>query len=276
MADEAVVEKGKASVGKGWLGCMVGAFALTAILFWLPWGKWLAGVGGSQEGEVFSALIFKGFMLALWPLHWLVSTAGYATAGTVGLAISLAAILAFPEENSLKKWKETAIGLSFSAGVFVFAYGVVGLQNQANDRALDFAKSSVPSGVFKVIDTLNPGQVQAVREGLTAGANPEVLFERATKTAGLNTGYKNTFFYAPNYYKSGLGASFLTLFAEKDSGVMSGPVCERVRQNYLKSAVTDRYELSINDVVVDASSGSCKPLTLNKVEMSYRGIFAAP
>ena len=166
--------------------------------------------------------------------------------------------------------------LSIFYGLVAVVYGISGIHVQAAERALDFAKAPTPSGVFKVIDRMTPTQVQAIRKGLAAGASRKLLFEQVTQTAGVDGPYKNTFFYTPGFYQSMFGNSFMTLFYGEDLGIKSGLVCEKIRQNYLKSAVTDRYQLSVNGVVVSASSGSCRSLFLNKVVLSYRGAFAAP
>lgn len=274
MSDSAGEGKREGLVGRAWLGCWVAAFAVTAVLFWLPWGDWLELVDGAQVAETMATLFVKGCMLVMWPLNWLASTVGYAMTGAVGVGLMTLGLWKLRDNDN--GWKANTMCLSIFYGVVAVVYGISGIHVQAAERALDFARAPTPNGIFKVLDGLSPTQVQAIRKGLDAGASRKLLFEQVTQTAGVDGPYKNTFFYTPSFYQSMFGNSFMALFYGEDLGIKSGLVCEKIRQNYLKSAVTDRYQLSINGVVVSASSGSCRSLFLNKVVLSYRGAFAAP
>lgn len=262
MSKEAVVPASVPS--RHWLVCVLGAFSLAGVVFFVPWER-LLETSIDFRPTFRLVLDFLGGVV-FWPLSWIASVAGYIAVGLFGIALCWSLVVIPRKRFALRM-------MVLVYGVLAFLHSLVGQSVQFNSRGLNFLGGPEPTGVFQVIDGLNQQQVAALRAGMLAGVEPSLLFETVTGTAGKSAGYKRNMYYPLGVRGKG---SFLRMFTVADNGLQLGPVCEKVRKNYLRSTTTNRYQLTINGTVVTSSAGQCKALGINQVTLAYRGPFAAP
>lgn len=260
--------------GSGWVKCIVASFVITGALFFVPWANFLpSGVGvGEAIFSLIETIVSAASGAVMYPLGLLASWMGYEGLVLVSF-LALCLLMGF-EPKPHRNW---ALGVNVAFrfyAMFAAFMGLSGLLFSVNARQLNFLSGKEGTHVFEVVDALTPAQVRGIREGIdlspTAG---EIVLEKAIRESVLGREVldKEVGFTLGS-------AQFLSLFETRRDPWMNsattGPVCNEVRKNYLRSALVDRYVLTINNVPVSEKAGKCD-WRWNSVGIHYRPSFLA-
>lgn len=274
MSAQEQAKEGPAGWGSGWVKCVVASFVIAAVFFFVPWSRLVPdGVGvGEIIGRALVAVVLTGSGAVMYPLGLVASWVKYEGLVLVGF-VSLALLMGF-EPKPERKWALGAnVALRFYAMFGIFM-GFAGIFLSANSREIDFFYDKKGTKAFELVDAITPAQVKDVQEAVALSRySGQLVLDKVLGKSGVDRGR----FGERMGYDSG-SALFLSLFETEESLRMSstttGPVCSRLRKNYLESALVDRYVLTIGNVPVSAKTGQCD-WRWNTVEIRYRPSFLA-